>query len=73
MSPFYGQACRQCGGKMKPGIALQNTVRRDISDFSCRETADSTGQTFSYDGSVKLINCLKCEDCGRSITIDKQK
>lgn len=54
--------CRKCGGQMKPSKALQN-VATGIPDFHGGEAV-----TFSYGKKAKLIDCMKCEDCGWSVT-----
>lgn len=48
--------CRKCGGTMRPGIATGQTV--DCSDEG----------TMSPGGPGKLIDCIKCEKCGCSVT-----
>ena len=58
--------CRDCGGEMKRGKALQNTLAMGIPDFPGM-TAESRGQTVSRTGTPKMIAVLKCEDCGHSI------
>lgn len=50
------QSCRKCGGAMKPGKAMQQTV--DCSDEG----------TCSHAGPGRLIDCMKCERCGWSVT-----
>ncbi|GAB3763660.1 hypothetical protein GCM10028796_17560 [Ramlibacter monticola] len=50
------QACRKCGGAMKPGKAMGQTM--DCSDEG----------TCSPAGPGKLIDCMKCERCGWSVT-----
>lgn len=49
-------ACRKCGGAMKPGKAMAQTM--DCSDEG----------TCSPAGPGKLIDCMKCERCGWSVT-----
>lgn len=48
--------CRKCGGAMKPGKAMGQTV--ECSDEG----------TCSPAGPGKLIDCMKCEVCGWSVT-----
>ena len=50
------RACRKCGGAMKPGKAMQQTV--DCGDEG----------TCSPAGPGVLIDCMKCERCGWSVT-----
>lgn len=49
-------ACRKCGGAMKLGKAMGQTL--DCSDEG----------TCSPAGPGKLIDCMKCEACGWSVT-----
>lgn len=53
--------CKKCGGKMKVGVALEQTFT-GVPDF-----ADGEVVTMSPGGSGKLVACLKCELCGWSI------
>jgi hypothetical protein len=57
-------ACRKCGGEMREGRALQNTVSRGVSDFP--GARDVAGQTFSFTGPPVLVKVLKCSACGHS-------
>lgn len=54
--------CKKCGGKMKRGVAIENTWQRGMSDFG----DDIRGITMTAGGSGKLVTCLKCESCGWS-------
>lgn len=54
--------CKKCNGEMKPGKAIEQTYAGS-PDFAGHEVI-----TVSPGGSGKLINCLKCEKCGHSIT-----
>lgn len=58
--------CRKCGGKMKPGQALGQTCI-GFPDFIGGEVI-----TLSPGGPGYLIDCLKCEKCGYSITYKKE-
>lgn len=49
-------ACRHCGGNMKPGQAMAQTYN----------TSDEG--TCSPGGPGKVVECLKCEACGWSVT-----
>lgn len=52
-----------CGGKMEPSKAIQNTLT-GIPDFiGSKEVV-----TVSYGGKGKLIDCLKCKACGKCVT-----
>ena len=55
--------CKKCGGTMKPGKAIAQTWT-GIPDFP----GDKHCVTISPDGSGKLIDCVKCEKCGWSLT-----
>lgn len=55
--------CHKCGGVMKSGQAIAPTLT-GIGDFHI----DDAGVTLSVGGPGRLIDCLKCEDCGRSVT-----
>jgi hypothetical protein len=55
--------CRKCGGNMIAGKAIQQTLT-GTPDFP----GDDHAVTLSPGGSGKLIDCLKCEKCGWSVT-----
>lgn len=57
--------CARCGGEMKPGKALLNTLA-GYPDFP-GDTGRESGSTMSYTGPPALVDCLKCLDCGRSV------
>lgn len=59
--PSDGQ-CKKCGGLMVKGKAIEQTYG-GVPDFSNGEVV-----TVSPSGPGKLINCLKCEACGWSVT-----
>ena len=54
--------CRKCGGKMKKGKATGQTMV-GTPDFVGGEVC-----TVSPGGTGKLIDCMKCVDCGWSVT-----
>lgn len=56
--------CRKCGARMKPGKALAQTVTGGAPDFE----GDERASTFSAGGPGHLIDCLKCPECGWSVT-----
>lgn len=58
--------CKKCGGEMAPGQALVNTPF-GIPDF---EGTDGMLATMSMTGPPDMVPCLKCRDCGWSITSD---
>ncbi len=55
--------CKKCGGKCKPSKVLNNTLI-SLDDFG--NDSGLRGTTQSRVGTAKLIDCLKCEDCGHS-------
>lgn len=54
--------CRRCGGKMKPSQAIGQTWT-GLPDFPGGDVV-----TLSPGGPGRLIDCLKCEKCGHSIS-----
>jgi len=56
------QKCRKCGGKMKKGQATGQTMV-GTPDFVGGEVC-----TVSPGGTGKLIDCMKCVNCGWSVT-----
>lgn len=56
--------CHKCGVDMKPGKALMQTFR-GIGDFH----DDDEVMTISPGGPGKMVDCLKCPECGRSAGI----
>jgi hypothetical protein len=58
-----GGLCRQCGGKMEVGQALEN-VLSGYPDFP----GDNHAVTVSPSGRAKLVSCIKCVECGWSVT-----
>lgn len=62
--------CKKCGGAMKASKAIQNTVVAS-PDFP-GDTGKERGCTLNYGGPGKLIDCLKCEKCGWSVTTARQ-
>lgn len=56
-------ACTRCGGAMKPGKAMGQTA---VARRSSRGPNDV--RTFYAGGSGRLIDCMKCERCGWSVT-----
>ncbi len=55
--------CRKCGARMGPGKATGQTFTGGMKDFD----DDDGPVTFSVGGPGRLIDCLKCPDCGHSI------
>ena len=56
--------CRKCGGTMRSSKALAQTLTAGTPDFP----DDTHASTFSAGGPGELINCMKCEACGWSVT-----
>lgn len=54
--------CYRCGGEMKPGKAIEQTYSGS-PDF-----IGGAVVTMSPGGKGRLIDCLKCEKCGHSVT-----
>lgn len=55
--------CRKCGGEMKKGKAIKQTFT-GRPDFIGGDIC-----TISPGGIGKIMSCLKCVDCGWSVTI----
>lgn len=56
--------CRQCGGTMRPGKSLAQTWGEVSPDFP----GENTIGTINYGGPGAMIDCMKCEKCGWSVT-----
>lgn len=56
--------CKKCGGEMREGVAIKQTYT-GMPDFP----GDKYPVTMSPGGKGKIIPCLKCADCGWSMTI----
>lgn len=56
------EGCRRCGGEMKPSKAIAQTYT-GMPDFPGAEVV-----TLSPGGQGKLVDCLKCCQCGHSVT-----
>lgn len=59
-------SCRKCGGRMRPGIATEQTYT-GTPDFP----GDTHVSTMSPGGPGAVIDCMKCEACGWSVTKEK--
>jgi len=55
--------CKQCAGNMRTGKAIEQTYT-GIPDFP----GDKYSVTLSPGGAGKLVDCMKCRDCGWSAT-----
>ena len=62
--PSAADTCRKCAGQMRPGKAIAQTFSAGMPDFP----GDTHGMTISPGGPGKLVDCLKCEACGWSVT-----
>ena len=60
--------CRKCNVPMEQGIATLQTYVGGMPDFA----GDTYSSTFSAGGTGKVISCLKCPECGHSITEGKK-
>lgn len=58
--------CTKCGGQMKPGKAIAQTFT------GTPEWKGAEAVTMSAGGPGKLIDCLKCERCGYSVSTGKE-
>lgn len=58
--------CPKCNVEMEPSKAFENTLVGS-PDF-VGDTGKERGCTMSRVGPVKLIDCLKCPECGWSVT-----
>lgn len=56
--------CRKCGGEMREGVAMGQTVT-GIPDFIGIDEVC----TVSPGGAGKVIDCMKCVKCGCSVTL----
>ena len=58
--------CNRCGGEMNPGQALESTLVGEPDDMGgC--------VTVSPGGPGKLVPCMKCAECGWSVTVGESK
>ena len=57
------QTCKRCKADMTPGKAIEQTFTGS-PDFA----GDVRGVTMSPGGAGKLVDCLKCPECGWSVT-----
>lgn len=56
--------CKKCGGTMDAGKAIEQTYTGGIGDF----IGDKYPVTVSPGGPGKLVDCMKCKDCGWSVS-----
>ena len=64
MIRFKANKCEKCQGTMKPSKAIEQTYT-GLPDFP----GDKHPVTMSPGGPGRLVDCLKCELCGYSVTI----
>ena len=63
------ETCRRCGIPLTEGIAMDQTWVRGIPDFLGEpDNTQNLVQTMHAGGPGKLIHCLKCPNCGYSVT-----
>lgn len=62
--PAAENRCKKCGGIMRDGIAMGQTWSAGTPDFP----GDNSCVTVSPGGPGRLIDCMKCEACGWSMT-----
>ena len=60
------KTCTRCGGEMKPGQALESTLVGEPDDLGGVVTV-------SPGGPGKLVPCMKCAECGWSVTVGESK
>ena len=58
--------CGKCNVEMQPGKAIAQTFTGGAPDFP----SDTHSSTFSAGGPGALVDCLKCPDCGFSISAE---
>lgn len=60
--------CR-CGAEMGLGLYIAQTMTRGVLDFPGDEGIGPI--TLSLGGPGRLATCLKCPECGRSVTSER--
>lgn len=58
--------CKRCDVPMQPGKAIAQTVT-GVPDFHGKEVV-----TLSPGGQGVLIDCMKCPQCGWSVTVGEE-
>lgn len=56
--------CKRCAGALVAGRAIAQTYVSGVEDFA----SDEYAITFSAGGPGELVACLKCAECGWSMT-----
>lgn len=59
--------CPKCKVELLPGKALVSTFVAGVPDFIGQDP-DPRAQTFYEGGPGRLVDCLKCPECGYSIS-----
>ena len=59
------QGCKKCGGYMIESKAIAQTFTGGILDFP----SDKNPVTFSAGGPGEMVDCMKCEQCGWSVSV----
>ena len=62
-------SCKYCGHRMWPGIAMGQTWSAGIPDFPGQDVCI----TMSPGGPGRVIDCMKCPQCGYSVSIGEVK
>lgn len=60
--------CRHCHTSMQPGVAIEQTYTAGEPDFPSDRDDPNAIVTLSPGGPGKLVTCLKCPQCGWSVT-----
>lgn len=60
--------CKHCNTPMQPGIAMAQTYTASEHAFPSDRNDPNAIVTMSPGGPGKLIDCLKCPQCGWSMT-----
>lgn len=55
--------CKKCGSNVKPSKAFNDTL---IEHLDLGSKKGDRGNTLSRNGKAKLVDCLKCTNCGHS-------
>lgn len=60
--------CPKCHALMQPGIAIEQTYVVGLPDFPGDDPASAV-QTISPGGTGRIVPCLKCTECGHSVSV----
>lgn len=64
--------CPKCHAPMQPGIALAQTYTTGLPDFPGDDPASAV-QTISPGGPGRIVQCLKCTECGHSVSAGEKE